>query len=65
MKPEWSNGVVDIYLGDARDVLSSLEPESVHCVVTSPPYWGLRDYGIEAQIWGGRSGCEHEWNYYS
>lgn len=33
-----------LYVGDVRDVLRELEPESVHCTVTSPPYWGLRDY---------------------
>jgi DNA modification methylase len=27
--------------------------DSVHCVVTSPPYWGLRDYGTPPQVWGG------------
>lgn len=36
--------------GDCRDVLKTLPDESVHCVVTSPPYWGLRDYGVEGQI---------------
>ena len=36
--------------GDVRQVLSELEPESVQCVVTSPPYWGLRDYGFEGQL---------------
>jgi DNA modification methylase len=36
--------------GDCRDVLRSLPDESVHCVVTSPPYWGLRDYGVDGQI---------------
>ena len=36
--------------GDARDVLRGLPAESVHCVVTSPPYWGLRDYGVAGQI---------------
>lgn len=30
--------------------LRSIEAESVHCVVTSPPYWGLRDYGVAGQI---------------
>ena len=33
----------------------------VQCVVTSPPYWGLRDYGTVAQVWGGVEGCEHVW----
>lgn len=35
---------------DCRDVLPTLPDESVHCVVTSPPYWGLRDYGSDGQI---------------
>ncbi len=36
--------------GDSLEALRHLEADSVQCVVTSPPYWGLRDYGIEAQI---------------
>lgn len=36
--------------GDCREVLRTLPDDSVHCVVTSPPYWGLRDYGVEGQI---------------
>jgi DNA modification methylase len=35
---------------DVMDGLAQLADESVHCVVTSPPYWGLRDYGAEGQI---------------
>jgi DNA modification methylase len=34
---------VRIITGDCRDVLRSLPSESVHCVVTSPPYWRQRD----------------------
>ena len=41
---------VRILQGDCRDVLKTLPDESVHCVVTSPPYWGLRDYGVAGQI---------------
>jgi DNA modification methylase len=41
---------VTIRHGDCREVLQTLPDQSVHCCVTSPPYWGLRDYGIEAQI---------------
>ncbi len=47
------------------DVIAGLRrlPEaSVHCVVTSPPYWGLRDYGTPAQVWGGDPECAHEWS---
>lgn len=36
--------------GDCRDTLTTLPDASVQCCVTSPPYWGLRDYGTEAQI---------------
>ena len=36
--------------GDARSCLATLPPESVQCCVTSPPYWGLRDYGCEGQL---------------
>ena len=36
--------------GDVRQVLSELEPESVQCVVTSPPYWGMRNYGTDGQL---------------
>lgn len=39
-----------IFEGDAFHVLSRLKPRSVQCVITSPPYWGLRDYGYEEQI---------------
>jgi len=39
-----------ILQGDCRDVLATLPDASVQCVVTSPPYWGLRDYGVAGQI---------------
>ena len=39
-----------IKTGDCLRFLNSMEPESVHCVVTSPPYWGLRDYGVPGGI---------------
>jgi len=38
-----------------------LKDESVHCVVTSPPYFGLRRYQIPDSIWDGDEGCEHGW----
>ncbi len=41
---------VRILQGDCREVMRTLEAESVDCVVTSPPYWGLRDYGVEGQL---------------
>lgn len=39
-----------IYQGDVLEKLAEMPTESVHCVVTSPPYWWLRDYGAGAQI---------------
>jgi DNA modification methylase len=47
-----------IHGGDCREVLRDLPAESVHCVVTSPPYWGLRDYGT-ATWEGGDPDCDH------
>ena len=40
--PTW-----DILQGDTIEVMRGMDPESVHCVVTSPPYFGLRDYGVD------------------
>ncbi|MFN3961653.1 MAG: hypothetical protein ACK4NQ_01595 [Fimbriimonadaceae bacterium] len=36
--------------GDALTMLKALPSESVNCIVTSPPYYGLRDYGHDGQI---------------
>lgn len=50
-----------IYQGHVIDVLKEMPEGSVDCVVTSPPYWSLRDYKVEPQVWGGDVGCSHEW----
>lgn len=48
-----------ILIGDVRQRLSELPDNSVQCVVTSPPYWGLRDYGTAS--WdGGDPACDHQ-----
>ena len=39
-----------IYQGDCLDILPTIEANSIQCCVTSPPYYGLRDYGCEGQI---------------
>ncbi|HEY7467198.1 MAG TPA: site-specific DNA-methyltransferase [Dehalococcoidia bacterium] len=49
-----------IYQGDVRDVLPSLPADSVDCIVTSPPYWGLRDYGTATWV-GGDEACDHQY----
>jgi len=50
-----------IICGDALTELRKLPDESANMCVTSPPYWGLRDYGTEPRIWAGNTDCEHEW----
>jgi len=39
-----------ILIGDACEQLMTLDSNSVDCIVTSPPYWGMRDYGVNGQI---------------
>jgi DNA modification methylase len=58
--PYYADDWLTILAGDCRTVMAAMEPESVQCVVTSPPYFGLRDYGIEPSVWGGDA-HEHEW----
>jgi DNA modification methylase len=41
---------VTIRVGDCREILRALPAESVHCCVTSPPSFGLRDYGVAGQM---------------
>lgn len=50
----------ELIQGNAIDVLKTMADESVHCVVTSPPYYGLRSYGTPPQVWGGSAGCQHQ-----
>jgi DNA modification methylase len=49
---------VSILTGHVLGRLRGLPVESVHCVVTSPPYFGLRSYGMEPHVWGGDPNCE-------
>ncbi len=49
-----------IICGDCLEVMKEMPSESIDMVMTSPPYWGLRDYGIE-QIFNGDEDCKHEW----
>jgi DNA modification methylase len=57
--------VADIHIpklirADARRI--PLADRSVQCIVTSPPFWGLRKYnGAQDGLWSGRPGCEHQW----
>ncbi len=51
-----------IYNTDALSGLGALEDASVDCIVTSPPYWGLRDYGLEPVLFGGERECPHDFD---
>jgi len=44
------NDVAEIYCGDCLEVLRGFPDQSIQCCVTSPPYWGLRDYKVDGQI---------------
>lgn len=41
---------IEIINGDSLEVIKTLPDNAVNCCVTSPPYWGLRDYGVEGQL---------------
>src|SRR5215472_12803750 len=45
----WSDETAVLHLGDAHNVLSELPDASADCIVTSPPYWAKRDYGVTGQ----------------
>jgi DNA modification methylase len=61
LDPYWQTrdeATVRLYHGDALEVLERLPSQSVHCAVTSPPYWNLRDY--QTGTWkGGNPDCDH------
>lgn len=47
--PYYEDGTITLHHGDSLAVLRTLPDQSVNCCVTSPPYFGLRDYGVEGQ----------------
>lgn len=51
-----------LLIGDCIARLRELPANSVHCVATSPPYYGLRDYKLPSSIWGGKPKCQHAWS---
>ena len=59
LAPYWQDEQATLYHGDALEVLKALPAASVHCVATSPPYWNLRDYGVDGQL--GREATPKEW----
>lgn len=57
-EPYYHDSTLTLYTGDATDTLAALPHAAAHCVVTSPPYWGLRDYGTGGWV-GGDPNCRH------
>ena len=51
-----------ILQGHSLEVLKGLPDECVHMTVTSPPYFGLRKYGVPPTVWDGSPDCSHEWS---
>jgi DNA modification methylase len=61
MLPFYQDNHIKFYNKDCRS-MEELADNSIQCVVTSPPYWGLRKYaGNQDLIWGGDKECKHEW----
>ena len=64
---------VTIHVGDCIEQMRNIPDESVDTVITSPPYWGLRDYGGDGKVWGyrhcyradGETKKHHEWEGYT
>jgi DNA modification methylase len=53
---------VTIMKGDCRTITAGMPEKSIHCTVTSPPYWGMRKYaGQQDTVWGGDPDCKHKW----
>lgn len=50
IEPYYQRGGVTLYCGDVLEVLRDLPDDLVQTVVTSPPYWALRDYGVDGQL---------------
>lgn len=53
----------EIIIGNCLEVMRGMDVESIDCIVTSPPYWSLRDYGSEPAIWATdeNKDCTHQW----
>ena len=51
-----------VYKGNSLEVLKTFPDESLDMCITSPPYWGLRDYGTDGQVWGGDENCKHDFD---
>lgn len=58
-----ATATTEIRTGHVLSELAKLEPESVSCCVTSPPYWSLRKYDAPDAVWGDQLWCPHPWGW--
>ena len=58
IRPYFETDLGKLYSGDCLEILKQLPDKHIQCCITSPPYWGLRDYGTAEWV-GGDSDCEH------
>jgi len=58
------NWLNKIHQGNALALLKQMPGRSVHCAITSPPYFQQRDYNTELQVFGGDKNCDHDWVEY-
>jgi DNA modification methylase len=61
VKPFYQDQLATVYNGDALTILKDLPDECIQMCMTSPPYWGLRNYADGANIIWGDNHCDHEW----
>lgn len=54
-------GTYELQTGDALRLLRALPDESVQTILTSPPYYALRAYNTDPQVWDDAHDCEHQW----
>jgi site-specific DNA-methyltransferase (cytosine-N4-specific) len=55
------HGQVEVLLGDCRDRMKELLDESVHCVITSLPFYHLVPFAVPDSVWDGDPACDHDW----
>lgn len=53
--------VNSIICGNCIEVMRGWPADSINCIITSPPYWSLRNYGSKPVVWGGDKSCKHKW----
>jgi len=58
---KWEDTINTVVCGDNRVVMASFPDAVFQTCITSPPYWGLRDYGVEPVVWDGDPDCQHAW----